>query len=553
MNIIEAMESPTLFGPFFKRGIMRDVWAPWKSFLRALYGLPLSPADRARFKKHTGRDDLPQKAFRECYCIVGRRGGKSRASALLGAFAGAFTDYRPYVAPGEIPTVLILSADRAQARIVLSYLSSFFAQVPALRSMVRADLKESIELHSGLSIEVATSDYRSLRGRTVVLAILDELAFFRSSETGANSDAEIVNALRPAMATIPNALLIGLSSPYSRRGVLWENFRTHFGKTSDVLIWKASSREMNPSLSRATVAMAYAHDAAAAAAEYGAEFRSDLESFLPVEVIEALVPRGLDARSYSTAHSYMAFVDPSGGRSDSMTLAIAHGEDEVAVLDVTREIRAPFSPEAACDEFAQVLRSFHISECVGDRYAGEWPAEQFAKRGISYRVSERSKSELYLSFLPLATSKRCELLDIARLKNQLASLERRTARAGRDSVDHPVGGRDDLANAAAGACVLAAEHSGTFGLLDFFASGAAEELLREMNAAPARKSVQIERPTSAPHGEGQCCSSPLPQRIANDIRCANCGAQRPAPGAGPSHPHGVTFADLNRLRGGRRF
>jgi hypothetical protein len=42
--------------------------------------------------------------------------------------------------------------------------------------------------------------------------------------------------------------------------------------------------------------------------------------------------------------SYLAFVDPSGGSGDGMTLAIGHQEDDVAVLDAIRERRPPFSP-----------------------------------------------------------------------------------------------------------------------------------------------------------------------------------------------------------------
>jgi hypothetical protein len=46
------------------------------------------------------------------------------------------------------------------------------------------------------------------------------------------------------------------------------------------------------------------------------------------------------------------------------------------------------------------------------------------------------------------------LLENRTLVAQLCSLERRTARGGRDSIDHPPGGHDDLANAAMGALLL---------------------------------------------------------------------------------------------------
>jgi hypothetical protein len=65
---------------------------------------------------------------------------------------------------------------------------------------------------------------------------------------------------------------------------------------------------------------------------------------------------------------------------------------------------------------------------------------------------------LYKEFLPLVNSQRVELLDISRLRAQLGSLERRTARGGRDSIDHPQipGARDDVSNCVAGVLVAVA-------------------------------------------------------------------------------------------------
>ena len=54
-------------------------------------------------------------------------------------------------------------------------------------------------------------------------------------------------------------------------------------------------------------------------------------------------------------------------------------------------------------------------------------------------------------------SHRVELLDHRRLALQLAGLERRTSRGGKDSIDHAPRAHDDLANAAAGALLLASD------------------------------------------------------------------------------------------------
>jgi hypothetical protein len=123
------------------------------------------------------------------------------------------------------------------------------------------------------------------------------------------------------------------------------------------------------------------------------------------------------------------------------------------VLDLVREIRAPISPESAVAEFAKVLQSYGVRFVRGDRYAAEWVVGAFRKVSIEYRPADLSKSEIYHDLLPRLNSRDVDLLDNQRLITQLLSLERRTARGGRDSIDHPPGGHDDLVNAAAGALV----------------------------------------------------------------------------------------------------
>src|SRR5207244_9427831 len=77
---------------------------------------------------------------------------------------------------------------------------------------------------------------------------------------------------------------------------------------------------------------------------------------------------------------------------------------------------------------------------------------------VTYAPAGKTKAELYGAALPpLINSRRVELLDHPRLVAQLCGLERRTAWGGRDSIDHGPGGRDDLANAVAGALVAAGE------------------------------------------------------------------------------------------------
>src|SRR5262249_868444 len=153
---------------------------------------------------------------------------------------------------------------------------------------------------------------------------------------------------------------------------------------------------------------------------------------------------------------YFAACDPSGGSADSFTVAVCHGERERIVIDAVRETRPPFSPESVVDEFAALLKSYRVRQVVGDRYAGEFPRELFRKRGIEYRLADKPKSDLFRDLLPLLNSRRIVLPRSDRLINQLVGLERRTTRAGKDSIDHAPNSHDHLANAVALAASLIA-------------------------------------------------------------------------------------------------
>src|SRR5262249_8196411 len=64
-------------------------------------------------------------------------------------------------------------------------------------------------------------------------------------------------------------------------------------------------------------------------------------------------------------------------------------------FDCVRKVMPPFSLESLVAEYAALLKTYRIGSVRGDRYAGEWPREQFRKYGIDYLPSDKSKSELY--------------------------------------------------------------------------------------------------------------------------------------------------------------
>jgi hypothetical protein len=454
MNILQAMGDPKVFHRFFRGGS----WQAWNAFAAALFALPMTAEQLAIYKRHTARGTPPTAPSHEAWLVVGRRGGKSFFLAVIAVFLACFIDWRPLLGPGEIGTVMIIAADRKQARVIMRFMTGLLKSVPMLARQIEGATRDSIALKNNIAVEIHTASFRTTRGYTIVAALLDELAYWPTDEASAEPDIEVINAIRPGMATIPDAMLLVASSPHARRGALWDAYRKHFGKDGDpILVWQAATREMNSAVPQAYIDQHVAADPARAAAEYGAQFRTDLEAFVSIEAVRACVAANVFERAPQRNIAYSAFVDPSGGSSDSFTLAIGHIEHnrETVVIDCVREQRPPFSPEIVTSEFAALLKTYRLSSVTGDRYAGEWPVEQFAKYGVRYVAAEKPKSELYTDVLPLINSRRIDLLDHPKLINQLCSLERRTARGGRDSIDHPPNAHDDVANVCAGLASLA--------------------------------------------------------------------------------------------------
>lgn len=454
-SILHAMNEPRLWGGWFRNP---ETWRPWRAFLSVLFGLELSEQGLALYQECTGRATRNADGYTEAWLICGRRAGKSFILALIACYLAVFKDWRPYLAPGEIGTIKIIATDRKQARVIHRYCRALLTQVPAFEELIQKDTEDEIALTNNITIEIQSASFRTVRGFTLIAGLLDEQAYWRSDDQFANPDTEILNAPRPAMSTVPGAFLLVASSPYSRRGELWKAYRQHFGaEGSSVLVWVAPTRVMNPTVAQRIIDEALEEDPARGAAEYMAAFRSDIETFVNREVVEAAVVPGRYELPCIYGTRYYAHCDPSGAAVDAMSLAISHREpDGTGVVDVIRERRPPFSPEQVVAEFSDVLKTYKITGLIGDRWGGEWVVEAFRKHGISYKVSEKVKSAIYQEFLPLLNSRKVELLDHRRMVSELCGLERRTGRgSGKDTIDHPPSAHDDIINAVAGSIVAA--------------------------------------------------------------------------------------------------
>jgi hypothetical protein len=456
-SILEVIDH--VLGQWF-RG---PTWHTWKSVLKAAYALPMTVEEIALFRRVADRDP-PSAPVRELVAVAGRRAGKDSIASAIAVHA-ALGDYSALLRPGEMATVLCLACDRDQAAIVLRYIKAYFTRIPSLAALVTRDTLEGFELANNVEIVVGTNDYRSVRGRAIVCAILSEAAFY--PRDAASSDKEVIAALTPSLATLPGSLLVIISTPHMKGGILYDKWSHSFGKPDTrTLVVHGGTRAFNESIDQAVIDEDLALDPQRASAEWLAEWRADLDTFIDPEMIAALTERGVVVRPPLEGVAYVAFCDASSGRGDSFTCAIAHRDGDKIILDAVMVWRSPFAAAQVVGECADFVRGYRLHEVWGDRYAVGFTIAIFAEHGITYRENIMRKradgteqaldrSMIYLSWLPLATSGRVVLLDLPRMASQFVALERRAFPSGNDKIQHPDGKHDDIANSVAGAMVLA--------------------------------------------------------------------------------------------------
>lgn len=449
---IAALTDDNLLAPMLP-GIHSGSWDTWLTIVRGLYGLEMNAEQAAEWIELTKRTP-PDTASRAAFFLVGRRGGKTQMAAALTLYETALRDWSGIASKGELIVGALVAADRRQAGQALRYIRGGIEASPMLRALVVKDTSEGIELSNGSELAVMTASHRSIRGRSFACVVADELCHWQ--QDGASPDAEILRAAEPALA-LTDGLLLGISTPYARRGVMFDRWKRYYGRDkAPSLVMQAPSRRLNANLPQSVVDAALEEDEPAGRAEYLAEWRRDVETFVSPEVVDACTVSGRFELPPLSGVKYYAYVDPAGGSGqDAMTLCIAHREEGRAIVDAIRVAKPPFNPEAVSREFAELVKRYRCPTVSGDRYAGEYARAPFKANGVGYELSDRPASDQFRDTLPLLNAGRVELLDHKQSLSELLNLERRTSRAGKDSISHPANGHDDAINSVCGAILLA--------------------------------------------------------------------------------------------------
>ena len=368
ITIDRALLDPKLLGAALGPA---ETWSTWLAALKAAFGIALTEDERQAFASIAGSREPPARKVAQLWAIAGRGSGKSPYLPPSPPTSPASCSTTS--TPARLAMCWCWPVSRDQAKMVFSYASAFLRRSPILRKMIENVTANEIRLTNSVTIAVHSNSFRLIRGRTLLACVFDEIAFWRD-DTSANPDIEVYRAMRPSLART-GGMLVGISSPYRRAGLLHAKFKDHYDTDDeDILVVRGGTSVFNPTIDQATIAKEMAADPESARSEWGAEFRSDISSLLDDQVIEDAIdharPLELPPRS---GRRYYAFADASAGRHDAFTLGIGHleGKDDAAiwVCDVIRGRAAPFDPRSVAQEYAALARDYGCAKIVGDNFA----------------------------------------------------------------------------------------------------------------------------------------------------------------------------------------
>ena len=473
---------PTILN-FIQEVLKEDLSPAQGVLLKSIYGLPLTEGEKVLFHAYTGREGPPGVRQHEVTCICGRRSGKTgRIGVNIALYEALMGGHEACLGHGERGHVVLIAQTVKAVHETMALARSKVNGSAILAAELVRERADELWFRNGMCVSIWPCTVKSVRGLHVPVSVLDEIGFWESE--GANPDIEVVRAVAPAGATFPGRMMVKLSTPWAKAGVLWDDYTAWWAKDGGPLVWLAPTKDMNPTVPLDFLVREYTRDPDAARREYDAEFADPAEAFIPGASVEAAIAGGIHERAYERGRHYMAAIDVAF-KNDATVLTIVHREGERVVQDVCRAWKpspgAPLKLSELARQVAILARLYGVRTVYGDQYAAEPVREALRhprtedgrlltgvgfvevaytatrkKRDLPEDPSRRevgaSKMDLFGTMKTLVVQGRLSLLDVPETAKQLKALMVKRTFSGYETVGAPEGAHDDYAAALALAC-----------------------------------------------------------------------------------------------------
>jgi hypothetical protein len=486
----------------------------WAAAMKALYGSPLSDAERALFLTLSGGREPSTDGATEFEAVVGRRGGKSEQIARLGVFEATQVPHGIALAPGQRGVVPVISPLREQSQEIMGYARGLCTLPQVKRYLDGEPGRDEIKFKTGVSLRVMTADALNVSGPTIVCAIRDEWAKFPGDDS-AMPDREIENSLRPALAPVlgaPARRLVGITSSYIREGIAFETDRDYFGiDDAPVLVIRGDSQTFNPNLDPAWLERERKRVGERVfAREYLCEWQDAVLDGYFGDVLDGCVDRGRLTLPPIDDTRYVVALDPAW-KHDRFALAVVHRERRsagalVSVVDRVETWAPPrggtLSTDATLARVAEIALAYGTRQVVTDQAAAPALAEAAQRRGLYVRevpwiggVGTDSKASKFRRVHAAMADGLVRLPDDAPTLREFANVASRLLRSGGEQIEARVG-HDDRVSAVVLAITEAMKVWSDYGVRPKVvgpAPGTADALNAEIASIRAQRAREIAR------------------------------------------------------------
>ncbi|MEO7032730.1 MAG: hypothetical protein ABI548_02780 [Polyangiaceae bacterium] len=403
-------------------------------------------------------DAIPPEARAVLVALCGGRGGKSRVLCGVYSLWRALLADLSGLAPGEQAVALIVAPDMRLAKQTLRFALGAAKHAPSIAALIESENTEGFVLRrpDGRPVAVealpATRGGSALRGRSLVSAVLDECAFFRSEEYAVN-DAEIFRAVAPRV--IDGGLVVIASTPWAEAGLLFDEFMRNHGHPVTAMAAHAPTTLLNPAKA-AEVARERARSPENAAREFDAQFMSIGSGlFFDSSALDRALRLGLDVSEEPSKRIATIGGDLALVRDSSAFVAIEEDGDFLDVTDVLErrpERGAPLKLSAVCAEAAVFAKTHHAQLIWVDGHVLQ-PAREHVPEGFTLEAVEggpNGKIERYVTVRNLLNEGRLRIPPrFQRLVNQLREVVSKPTSGGGLQITLPrrAGAHGDVASA----------------------------------------------------------------------------------------------------------
>jgi len=400
---------------------------------------------------------------------------------------------------GQKIKIITVATNAEQARIASDMIKNSLLQSPWLAkycvshksNTIRMQTKYEFEnkLQPTISIEAMPCTTAGIRGHTVIVAILDELAHF--ADVGAHrSGDQVYYSLTPSIATFgADGKILALSNPYTKSGIFYTLYLKAMGNGIElpmqhIRAFKLPSWEMNDTLSFQFFKNEYGLNPESFDYEYGAEFSGVVTGFFkfPEKIDDCINYSLIDKiRPSSQKTIHWVAMDPASV-GNGYALCMVHTEERktelgikkfvvvdrwlrwLATDDEFQELGLNMIDPAVVDEYILDLAThFKIVKVRYDQYESAASVSKLVKKGlVAERVPITGKinMDIYKNLRNLIYNNEIELMDNPHGILELKYLQEKKLPSGRFTVNAPASGEvstDDLADVLAVASYMAME------------------------------------------------------------------------------------------------